>query len=744
MDSKLKSVRAGHKGAVTKLLVKFDELKSKTDTEVDEVKALDDAVTQKQKTLIDLNNRLLEQTSEENLEQEITDSDEYMYELDCKIRQIRKFIKSFETNIISHDTVGPSTSRLNPDAYNFTPEARVNMNTCAIDSMNQQYSIHAPAVHTRPSENVMFQVPSEPRSSKSNYHRLPKLDLPYFNGDILKWQTFWDCFESSIHFNDTLTPIQKFNYLKAQLEGSAAQTVEGFALTNGNYETAVNLLRDRFGQPSKLIHAYMKALMNLPAPTNDAFSLRSYGDRLESYVRGLKSLGQTPEMYGSLLVPVVLDKLPIDIRKNIAREHGRDNLILDNLRKSITKEIDILEAGEGVTDSDRLYATAFFMGTQSHSYKSKFTDTHQKTNTRTCIFCSGEHYPTERSEVTDANARNQIVKQKQLCFNCLGSHRVAACKSTKRCKKCNGMHHTSICRGKEVIPGTTPEHTTQQSSVNKVETPNETRVMYSSQQNHNILLKTAIAPVVYNDQEVECNILFDEGAQCSFITQKLADQLEIKPTEKVSIQLSAFGDLSQKVRNLDTATIQLQTDTGEKVHINTLIVPEIAVPIKNNISLTTRSLPHLRELKLAHSMQSTERFVIDFLIGADHYWDILEDKVIRGNGPTAVQSKIGYLLSGPINRNINQPSTVLVNVIAHKNTTIDNEKGNSTEELSQKHNHQDDVPSGMIVTKRRPFEENIQGSDYLPRPPERTHPQLVESRNHIDTGQQLIMKEIYS
>ncbi|CAG2230534.1 unnamed protein product [Mytilus edulis] len=163
MDSKLKSVRAGHKGAVTKLLVKFDELKSKTDTEVDEVKALDDAVTQKQKTLIDLNNRLLEQTSEENLEQEITDSDEYMYELDCKIRQIRKFIKSFEhveTNtIISHDTVGPSTSRLNPDAYHFTPEARVDMNRCAIDSMNQQYSINAPAVHTRPSENVMFQVP---------------------------------------------------------------------------------------------------------------------------------------------------------------------------------------------------------------------------------------------------------------------------------------------------------------------------------------------------------------------------------------------------------------------------------------------------------------------------------------------------------------------------------------------------------------------------------------------------------
>ncbi|XP_063420583.1 uncharacterized protein LOC134705796 [Mytilus trossulus] len=748
MDSKLKSVRAGHKGAVTKLLVKFDELKSKTDTEVDEVKALDDAVTQKQKTLIDLNNRLLEQTSEENLEQEITDSDEYMYELDCKIRQIRKFIKSFETStIISHDIVGPSTSRLNPDAYNFTPEARVDMNTCAIDSINQQYSMHAPAVHTRPSENVMFQVPSEPRSSKSNYHRLPKLDLPYFNGDILKWQTFWDCFESSIHFNDTLTSIQKFNYLKAQLEGSAAQTVEGFALTNGNYETAVNLLRDRFGQPSKLIHAYMKALMNLPAPTNDAFSLRSYGDRLESYVRGLESLGQTSEMYGSLLVPVVLDKLPIDVRKSIAREHGRDNLMLQNLRKSITKEIEILEAGQGVMEPDRLHTTAFFTGTKPRSHnKGKLTDTRKKVNTHTCIFCSGQHYPTECSEVTDANARNQIVKQKQLCFNCLGSHRVAACKSTKRCKNCNGMHHTSICKGKEVITDTKQEPKIQQTAINVVETSDTTSVLHASQVSPDILLKTATAPVIYNDVKTECNILFDEGALRSFITQKLADKLEIKTTGKVSIQLSAFGDLSQKVRNLETATIQLQIDTGENVRINTLIVPEIAVPIHNSISHTTKSLPHLRGLKLANSVHSGERFEIDLLIGADYYWEIIEDKIIRGKGPTAVQSKIGYLLSGPTIGNISQHSrsTVLVNVIAHKNTTIDNEKGNSKEGLSQKHNHQDDVPSGMIVTKRRAFEENTQGSDYLPRPPERTHPQLVESRSHIDTGQKLIMKEIYS
>ena len=41
--------------------------------------------------------------------------------------------------------------------------------------------------------------------------------------------------------------------------------------------------------------------------------------------------------------------------------------------------------------------------------------------------------------------------------------------------------------------------------------------MYPSHQSHDILPKTTTAPVVNNDQELESNILFDEGAQPSSI-----------------------------------------------------------------------------------------------------------------------------------------------------------------------------------------------------------------------------------
>ena len=47
-------------------------------------------------------------------------------------------------------------------------------------------------------------------------------------------------------------------------------------------------------------------------------------------------------------------------------------------------------------------------------------------------------------------------------------------------------------------------------------------------------------------------------------------------------------------------------------------------------------------------MKEDSQFDISLLIGVDHYWKIVEDHIVRGDGPTAVQSKLGYLLSGPL------------------------------------------------------------------------------------------------
>ncbi|KAH3860065.1 hypothetical protein DPMN_022958 [Dreissena polymorpha] len=61
--------------------------------------------------------------------------------------------------------------------------------------------------------------------------------------------------------------------------------VQGFALTNANFMRAVDFLRERYGQQSKIIHATMQALLTLQPPNSTVSSLRFFYDRMETYIR---------------------------------------------------------------------------------------------------------------------------------------------------------------------------------------------------------------------------------------------------------------------------------------------------------------------------------------------------------------------------------------------------------------------------------------------------------------------------
>ena len=72
--------------------------------------------------------------------------------------------------------------------------------------------------------------------------KLPKLVLPKFRGVTTEWQTFWDSFNSSIHVNPHLSPIDKFNQLHSLLEGQAAHAIQGLPRTHANYQSAAALI----------------------------------------------------------------------------------------------------------------------------------------------------------------------------------------------------------------------------------------------------------------------------------------------------------------------------------------------------------------------------------------------------------------------------------------------------------------------------------------------------------------------
>jgi len=148
--------------------------------------------------------------------------------------------------------------------------------------------------------------------------------------------------------------------------------------------------------------------------------------------------------------------------------------------------------------------------------------------------------------------------------------------------------------------------------------------------------------------QAEAHILFDEGSQRSFLSEKLAQMLEVTPHRSEHINLASFGSAQPLLRRLDNVIINIETPQGDLLPISTLVVPTIAAPLSNTVRATISDIPHLKGLPLAHPVSSTENFEISLLIGADFYWHIIGDHIIRGDGPTAVSSRLGYVLSGPL------------------------------------------------------------------------------------------------
>ena len=94
--------------------------------------------------------------------------------------------------------------------------------------------------------------------------KLPMLVLKRFNGDITRWCSFWDTFETAIHKNLKLATVDKFNYLNSLLEKTASEAIAGLTITNAKYEEAITILKTRFGNKQMIVNKHMDDLISMP------------------------------------------------------------------------------------------------------------------------------------------------------------------------------------------------------------------------------------------------------------------------------------------------------------------------------------------------------------------------------------------------------------------------------------------------------------------------------------------------
>ena len=107
----------------------------------------------------------------------------------------------------------------------------------------------------------------------------------------------------------------EFNYLKHYLEGQAARVIDGLQMTEENYDAAKEMIRKRFGRKQFIITARIEELLKLKPCSGDKLNLlKGLYDKISIHLRGLQSLGVSSDSHGATLIPIVMGKLPLDIR----------------------------------------------------------------------------------------------------------------------------------------------------------------------------------------------------------------------------------------------------------------------------------------------------------------------------------------------------------------------------------------------------------------------------------------------
>ena len=122
--------------------------------------------------------------------------------------------------------------------------------------------------------------------------RLPKLVLKKFNGEAYQWQSFWDSFSSSADTNDSLSDVEKFNYLRSLCEQGAASTHSWLSTNRCTLQGCCGPIKERFGNVDVVNNSHMDRLLKLSQlnNSNDVRKLLVLYDSIKAHVRGLQAL----------------------------------------------------------------------------------------------------------------------------------------------------------------------------------------------------------------------------------------------------------------------------------------------------------------------------------------------------------------------------------------------------------------------------------------------------------------------
>ena len=280
--------------------------------------------------------------------------------------------------------------------------------------------------------------------------------------------------------------------------------------------------------------------------------------------------------------------------------------------------------------------------------------TSERNNQRksTCIFCRGAHNSGDCKIVNNLNDRKLQLKKLGRCFKCTQrGHLAKFCKNNISFYVCSGSHHSMICE-KRFKSLTAPVGSVQESMSEReskvaprmaanIDTQADKEPMVTVNTHVNsrvqVFLQTAIAQVskaeVPGKPFVQARVIFDSEAQRSYVSQRLANELELPTISTEKLKISTFGDKNEDVKICNLVELNISNPQNNfRTTLNPFSVPVICRELQSqNLSLAKEQFNHLSNIKFSDECPPGLEMEVDILIGSDYMWTFWMARQNGGN-----------------------------------------------------------------------------------------------------------------
>ena len=509
---------------------------------------------------------------------------------------------------------------------------------------------------------------------------LPKVTIPQFNGDYLKWCQFHDLFSEMVD-KQSLPAVQKMWYLKANVLGEAANLISHLGLSDENYRTAWALLKERYNNRRIIIASLVEKLLNQPSGTGSAAAIKRLHDTTRECILALNNLQIKTETWDPLLIQLLIKKL--DRTSHIKFEQGLNN------PKEVPKISELLS-----------FLEMQFQSMESVGHKEKQVSSRavssvaaSDNNYLNCRLCKKDdhklYYCDQFLKMSPKN-RLRWVQGQKLCVNCFKADHTAKNCSSGSCKWCdNDRKHNSLLHlGNQAQPKSSNNHERTQASNQRFQQPainQHIRPSVSSQRNQpatpssNIEVKAtsfkaaavtsastnaaagrqgyvflATARVIItapNGQSEEFRAILDSGSQINIVSERLIKRLSIAPAE-ASLCIDGIGR-SQK-RTTQRVNVQLHSmKTKFSTYVEAFVLPTI-IPAQPHqyIDVSAWPIPSTILSQLADPAFN-QPGKVDILLGAEFYFRLTTNGKIKLSDylPSFQNTELGWVVGGQIKAN---------------------------------------------------------------------------------------------